>query len=248
MPDEERPRPSSYPDGFAASSADRRALLVLSALAGMTARALLDAAERNVSAAGCLEAVRAGRAGSAGDRAWAHRIDAAGLEGGLETCGARMVPWGDPEYPAALTDLSDPPGVLYVRGRDLRRLRPAVAIVGARNCSALGREIATGLGRGLAAVGVCVVSGAARGIDAASHRGALDAAGTTVAVLGSGIDVLYPPGSRRLLHEVQDGGAVVSEYPPSIATEPWRFPAATASSPDSPERSWLSRARDAAAR
>ena len=225
MPDEGRPRSSSYPDGFAGSSADRRALLVLSALSSMTARALLDVAERNVSAAGCLEAVRAGRAGSAGDRAWAHRIDAATLAGGLEACGARMVPWGDPEYPAALTDLSDPPAVLYVRGRDLRGLRPAVAIVGARNCSALGREIATDLGRGLAAVGVCVVSGAARGIDAASHRGALDAAGTTVAVLGSGIDVLYPPGSRRLLHEVQDGGAVVSEYPPSIAAEPWRFPA-----------------------
>ena len=225
MPDEERPRASSYPDGFAASSADRRALLVLSALAGMSAHTLLIAAERNASAAGCLEEVRTGRAGSAGDRAWARRIDAAALERELRACGARMVPWGDPEYPAALTDLSDPPAVLYVRGRDLRGLRPAVAIVGARNCSPLGREIATDLGRGLAAVGVCVVSGAARGIDAASHRGALDAAGTTVAVLGSGIDVLYPPGSRRLLHDVQGGGAVVSEYPPSIPAEPWRFPA-----------------------
>jgi DNA processing protein len=69
------------------------------------------------------------------------------------------------------------------------------------------------------------VSGAARGIDAASHRGALDAAGTTVAVLGSGIDVLYPPASRGLLREIERTGAVVSEYPPAIAAEPWRFPA-----------------------
>ena len=225
MPDEERPRPTSYPEGFASSAGDRRALLVLSALSGMTARSLLELAERDRSAAGCLDAVLSGRAGSAGDRAWAHRVDAAALGRGLEACGARAVPWGDPEYPAALANLSDPPAVLYVRGRDLRTLQPAVAMVGARNCSALGREVATDIGRGLAAVGVCVVSGAARGIDTASHRGALDAAGTTVAVLGSGIDVLYPPGSRRLLHQVEAAGAIVSEYPPSIAVEPWRFPA-----------------------
>jgi DNA processing protein len=219
------PRPTSYPEGFAASLAGRRALLVLSALSGMTARSLLEVAEREGSAERCLEAVVAGRAGSPGDRAWAPRVDVPTLERALESCTARMVAWGDAEYPPALTDLADPPAALYVRGRDLRSLQPAVAVVGARNCSALGREVAAALGRGLAAVGVCVVSGAARGIDTASHRGALDAAGTTVAVLGSGIDVLYPPGSRRLLHQVEEAGAIVSEYPPAVAAEPWRFPA-----------------------
>ncbi len=219
------PHPTSYPEGFAASSADRRALIVLSALSGMTARSLLEVAEREGSAARCLEAVVAGRAGSPGDRAWAPRVDVGHLERAVKACAARVVAWGDVEYPPALSDLTDPPAALYVRGQDLRSLQPAVAVVGARNCSALGREVATELGRGLAAVGVCVVSGAARGIDTASHRGALDAAGTTVAVLGSGIDVLYPPGSQRLLHQIEAAGAVVSEYPPAIAAEPWRFPA-----------------------
>jgi DNA processing protein len=219
------PRPTSYPGGFAASPADRRALLVLSALSGLTARSLLEVAEREGSAERCLQAVLAGRAGTPGDRAWAPRVDVGTLERALESCAARMVAWGDAEYPPGLTDLADPPAALYVRGRDLRSMQPAVAVVGARNCSSLGREVATALGRGLAAVGVCVVSGAARGIDTASHRGALDAAGTTVAVLGSGIDVLYPPGSRRLLHQVEAAGAVVSEYPPAVAAEPWRFPA-----------------------
>lgn len=225
MPDDTRPRPTSYPEGFASSSRDRRALLVLSALSGMTARTLLEVAEREGSAADCLGAVLAGRAGSPGDQRWAPKVQADALDRGLESCGARMVTWADAEYPPGLADLTDPPAVVYVRGRDLRSLQPAVAVVGSRRCSDLGREVATDLGRGLAAVGVCVVSGAARGIDSASHRGALDAAGTTVAVLGSGIDVLYPPGSRRLLHDIEAAGAVVSEYPPAIAAEPWRFPA-----------------------
>jgi DNA processing protein len=222
---DEAPRPSVYPDAFVSSDADRRAVLVLSALSGMTARTLLALADREGSAAACLRAVLDGRAGSPGDREWAPRYDAAVLDRALDLCGARVVPWGDHEYPPGLLDLGDPPAVLYVRGRELGSLQPAIAIVGSRNCSALGREIANDLGRGLAAAGVCVVSGAARGIDSASHRGALDAAGTTVAVLGSGIDVLYPPGSRRLLHEIEAAGAVVSEYPPGITAEPWRFPA-----------------------
>ena len=225
MPDEPALRPTSYPDGFAGSERDRRALLVLTALSGMTARMLLAVAERRGSAAACLDAVLGGREGGPGDREWAPRIRPDLLERGLVACGARMVAWGEAEYPPGLTDLTDPPAALYVRGRDLRALQPAVAVVGSRGCSDLGREVAADLGRGLAAVAVCVVSGAARGIDTASHRGALDAAGATVAVLGSGIDVLYPPGSRRLLHQIESAGAIVSEYPPAISAEPWRFPA-----------------------
>jgi DNA processing protein len=224
VPDD-APRPAAYPDAFVASEADRRSVLVLSALSGMTARTLLALASREGSAAACLTAVLDGRAGSPGDREWAPRYDAAVLDRALEICGARAVPWGDRDYPSALHDLEDPPAVVYVRGRELASLQPAIAVVGSRRCSPLGREIATDIGRGLAAAGVCVVSGAARGIDSASHRGALDAAGTTVAVLGSGIDVLYPPGSGRLLLEIEEAGAVVSEYPPGVPAEPWRFPA-----------------------
>ena len=99
-----------------------------------------------------------------------------------------------------------------------------MAIVGARNCTAYGAEVAAAIGRGLAAAGVTVVSGGARGIDAAAHRGALDT-GRTVAVLGSGIDVAYPAGNRALLARVAEAGTVVSEYAPGVPAEPFRFPA-----------------------
>src|SRR5205809_6482365 len=98
-------------------------------------------------------------------------------------------------------------------------------MVGARSCSSIGKEVATAFGRGLAGAGVCVVSGGARGIDAASHRGALRAGGRTIAVLGCGIDLLYPGQNRALLREVLGSGALVSEYPPGTPAEPFRFPA-----------------------
>jgi DNA processing protein len=124
-----------------------------------------------------------------------------------------------------LYDLFDPPAGLFVRGAELTDLDPRVAIVGARNCSPSGREVAAALGRGLAAAGACVVSGAAIGIDAAAHRGALDGGGRSVAVLGSGIDVAYPAQNKALIDRLVGSGAVVSEYPPGTRPEPFRFPA-----------------------
>ena len=103
--------------------------------------------------------------------------------------------------------------------------RPAVAIVGARACSAYGRQVARSLGRELAAAGLVVVSGLARGIDAEAHRGALEATGTTVAVLGCGIDRDYPAANRELARQVAATGLVVSEYAPGVEPAPWRFPA-----------------------
>jgi DNA processing protein len=225
VPDEEPPRPTEYPPAFASTAVDRHALLALSALSGLTARKLLELAAAEGAASACLAAVLGGRAGSRGDRAHAGRIDPDEIAARLTACHARVVAWGSPEYPPSLLDLADPPAVLYVRGRDLRSLVARVAVVGSRRCTALGRDVAVDIGRGLAAVGACVVSGAARGIDTGAHRGALDAAGATAAVLGSGIDVLYPPGSRRLLEEIERAGAIVSEYPPGIHAEPFRFPA-----------------------
>jgi DNA processing protein len=223
VPDEARP--TAYPPAFASTENDRRALLSLSALSGLTARKLLALAAAEGAASACLAAVIGGRAGSRGDRAHVGQIDPDDIAARVAACNARVVAWGEAEYPPSLLDLADPPAVLYVRGRDLRSLRSPVAVVGSRRCSALGREVAVDIGRGLAAVGACVVSGAARGIDTGAHRGALDAAGTTAAVLGSGIDVLYPPGSRRLLEEIELAGAIVSEYPPGVRAEPFRFPA-----------------------
>jgi DNA processing protein len=132
---------------------------------------------------------------------------------------------GDDDYPTGLLDLSDPPAAMFVRGGSLEGLDLAVAMVGARNCSALGAEVARKFGGELAAGGACVISGAARGIDSAAHEGALAVGGPTLAVLGSGIDIAYPKRSRALLDRILETGTVVSEYPPGVPAQPFRFPA-----------------------
>jgi len=169
--------------------------------------------------------VRAGRLGSDGDRAYSQKLDGAVILDKLSSAGARLVAVHEDEYPGQLLDLFDPPAGLFVRGLPLGRLQPRVAIVGARNCSPGGREIASLLGAALARARVCVVSGGARGIDAAAHRGALDEGGASVGVLGCGIDVAYPSQNKRLLERIVESGALVSEYPPGVRAEPFRFPA-----------------------
>ncbi len=222
-----RPEPphDGWPVGFVQTSRDRDALLVLLGLASLTPRRLLDAARSHGSFERCLRAVRRGLVASPRDQEAARSADAGAVAGRLDASGARMAVVHDPEYPAALGDLFDPPAAIFIRGRDLRDLEPSVAMVGARNCSAAGREIAIELARALGAAGISVVSGAARGIDAAAHRGALLGGAGTIAVLGSGIDVAYPRQHARLLDDITNGGAVVSEYPPGIRAEPFRFPA-----------------------
>ncbi len=103
--------------------------------------------------------------------------------------------------------------------------RPAVAIVGARACSGYGASVARSLGRELASAGLVVVSGLARGVDGEAHRGALDAGGTTVAVLGCGIDRDYPAAHAELARRIAETGLIVSEYAPGVEPAPWRFPA-----------------------
>jgi DNA processing protein len=177
------------------------------------------------SAEGCLESVRRGRLGSAGDRGWLPRIDPVATVVRLAEVGARLVTPADPEYEDRLLDLPDPPACLFVRGRPLADGPDRVAIVGSRKCSDLGRAVAQDLGRALVAAGLAVVSGAAHGIDAAAHRGALQAGGRTVAVLGSGIDVAYPASSRELLESIPERGTIVSEYPAGVPAGPEHFPA-----------------------
>jgi DNA processing protein len=137
-------------------------------------------------------------------------------------CG-RLAP-GDPGYPALLAVISPPPA-LWVRGRLLPQDGLAVAIVGARRATPYGLGVAERLGFDLAARGVTIVSGLARGIDTAAHRGALAAGGRTVAVLGCGVDVVYPPENRRLVDEVAAGGALVSQFPPGTPPLAYHFPA-----------------------
>jgi DNA processing protein len=172
-----------------------------------------------------VDAVRAGELGSARDREWLEAVDASATEGAVERAGARFVTPADPEYEDRLNDLRDPPAGLFLLGRPLGEQGERVAIVGARRCTTLGRDVAEDLGRALVASGLGVVSGAAHGIDAAAHRGALQAAGRTVAVLGSGIDVPYPASNRDLIERIVVAGTVVSEYPPGVPAEPQRFPA-----------------------
>lgn len=130
----------------------------------------------------------------------------------------------DPRYPAALRTIADPPQMLYVRGALRDEDRSAVAVVGSRRASAYGAAVAEWLGRELARAGVTVVSGLARGIDGAAHRGALQAGGRTVAVLGCGPDVVYPPEHRRLMAQLIESGAAISEYPPGTPPLKHHFP------------------------
>ena len=141
--------------------------------------------------------------------------------------GVGVIERGDPLYPSSLAAIFDPPKRLYVRGHGSFTLleRATVAIVGARACSAYGTHVARMLGRELAAAGLVVVSGMARGIDGAAHRGALDAEGLTVAVLGCGIDRNYPASHTQLAARICESGLILSEYESGVDPAPWRFPA-----------------------
>jgi DNA processing protein len=146
---------------------------------------------------------------------------------GLSGRGLRWLSRSDAAFPGLLRAIHDPPAGLFLRGDGAADLlaRPAVAIVGARACSAYGATVARSLGRELAAAGLVVVSGLARGIDGEAHRGALEAGGLTVAVLGCGIDRDYPASHRDLARRIAERGLVVSEYAPGVEPAPWRFPA-----------------------
>ena len=133
----------------------------------------------------------------------------------------------DPRFPPLLAAIHDPPPALYLRGNaDAGVLSGVgVAVVGARSCSSYGRAVGRMLARELAAAGVVVVSGMARGVDGVAHRGALEASGVTVAVLGCGIDRDYPAAHAELARRICQRGLVVSEYEPGVEPAPWRFPA-----------------------
>ena len=145
----------------------------------------------------------------------------------LERRGLRWVARSAPGFPRSLAAIFDTPVGLFVRGGGELELldRNAVAVVGARSCSAYGAEVARLLGRELAAAGLVVVSGLARGVDGHAHRGALEAGGLTVGVLGCGIDRDYPAAHAELAARIGEQGLVVSEYAPGVEPAPWRFPA-----------------------
>jgi DNA processing protein len=140
------------------------------------------------------------------------------------TEGIDILSFEGPGYPAALRRIPFPPLVLYRAGAPFPE-DPSVAIVGSRAPTAAGREFARHLAGELSGEGWTVVSGMARGIDAAAHEGAIRAGGVTVAVLGCGVDVVYPPEHAALRSKILDNGAILSEYPPGTLPMPHRFPA-----------------------
>ena len=144
---------------------------------------------------------------------WRELIDLDGELRRIDQFGANIVTTDDSEYPALLRQIYDPPLVLYVRGT----LRPedayAIAMVGTRQSTLYGRQTAERLARQLAASGVTVVSGGARGIDSASHEGALQSGGRTIAVLGTGLDIVYPAENVKLYQRIAEQGAVITQFP-----------------------------------
>lgn len=136
---------------------------------------------------------------------------------------SRLIAPDDDIYPVGLHDLEQPP-TLHMLGEP--RSASGVAVVGTRRCTRYGRVLAEAFGRSVAAAGWSVVSGLARGIDTAAHRGCLSVRGHAIAVLGSGIDVCYPPENRPVYDQIlATGGAILSEYPPGTPPDRWRFPA-----------------------
>jgi DNA processing protein len=142
----------------------------------------------------------------------------------LEKKAYSILTFEDAEYPPLLREIYDPPLVLYVSGRAEALAGPAVSIVGARRPTAYGRAVARRLAGDLASRGLVVVSGFARGIDSCAHSGALESGGRTVAVLGSGLDEIYPPENRPLAAKVGETGAVVTEHPLDAPPLGFHFP------------------------
>ena len=180
--------------------------------------ALRASADREVSLESLLRTINAAAPASA-LRATAERLLARASVLGVEAVG-----FGDARYPTLLAEISDPPAVLWVRGKVAALERPSVAIVGSRAASPYALEVAERLSAELASRGVTAVSGLARGADSAAHRGALAAGGETVAVLGSGPDVIYPPEHLSLASSIMANGAIVTEFAPGTPPRPFHFP------------------------
>lgn len=135
-----------------------------------------------------------------------------------------LISWGDADYPALLREIPDPPLVLYVHGERSALSQPQLAIVGSRNPTPLGAQNASAFARVLAQSGLAITSGLALGIDAAAHRGALEAEGKTIAVAGTGLDRVYPARHRDLAHRIAAEGALVSEFPIGTPARAEHFP------------------------
>jgi DNA processing protein len=197
---------------------------------GLGAPATIALTERHGSAAAAIAAGRAAWAAAGiAPRVWEalNQLDAAQIEHDVAWCSAPrrgLIPWSDPRYPARLREIASSPPALFFRGdADLLQL-PQLAMVGSRNATAQGLETALAFSIELARRGLTITSGLALGIDAAAHRGALDADGCTIAVCATGLDRVYPASHRALAEEIDARGVLVSEFAPGTAARPEHFP------------------------
>jgi DNA processing protein len=150
--------------------------------------------------------------------------DAVAQQEKMVEAGAVVITIGDPRYPAPLREIFDPPIVLYARGRVELAQESMLAVVGTRRPTPYGLNVAERLSSDLSHAGLTIVSGMARGIDSAAHKGAMAAGGDTVAVLGCGVDVIYPSENRKLMTEIATRGLLLSEFPMGATAFPQNFP------------------------
>jgi DNA processing protein len=142
-----------------------------------------------------------------------------------QTLGCRLLTWDEPEYPARLREIYDPPPLLYVRGKIELLNSHVISIVGSRRPTLYGNQMAEKVARDLANRGLVIASGLARGIDASAHKGALSSAtGATIGILGCGVDVVYPKENKKIFGQIEERGAIVSEFPMGTFPAPQNFP------------------------
>jgi len=153
-----------------------------------------------------------------------HGVSLDELEQKLSIQGIQVLTWDDSAYPDRLRQIAQSPFVLYIKGDIVAEDTWAVAIVGTRRYSSYGRQVAENISHTLARNGITIISGLARGIDGIAHRTAMDAGGRTIAVLGSGLDILYPPEHRALAEEISNKGALISDYPLGTPPDGSNFP------------------------
>jgi DNA processing protein len=142
--------------------------------------------------------------------------------------GVSVIPFNSQTYPGLLRDLNGRPSILYVRGHCEATNRPVLAIAGSRRATPEGRSVAYRVARAVSGAGHLVVSGLAAGIDSCAHKGALDASGMTLAVMGTGIDVVFPKSNAGLAHRIRNSGALISQFPPGQEPTKTSFPARNA--------------------
>ena len=192
--------------------------------------ALRTLVSRQGSATAALDALRHGKDGrelSAPSRAWLDAPDAARIAADLDWLaqpGHHLLGWDDPDYPSLLREIPGAPAALFVAGDPTLLWMPQVAVVGSRSASASGLATTRRFARALAVAGFTITSGMADGIDGAAHQATLDAEGRTIAVLGTGPDLVYPRKHRALAGQIAENGALVSEFPPGTVGKPEHFP------------------------